>query len=280
MAEGTLQNRMQKSGGGICGRSGKTNPRLVRMGPSFYRKPQNPSPKPAHSWIPEPTDTSESLFDQDFDQFMNSLDNFEPFDDLEDWSDNIDLFMDAMAHPPQNADALWELAKLKKGKSKAPKQSSKLIFGRPWIKEPEGLTPTQSWLYWMNENALRVEMGIPLLAHPKHTYSKIGGLTDSDSEYSSNSEDELDDLIQYSKKVKSNSTKNTKSDQDSLTNLVIYATPQGRTVRLKETQDSNAFNSRPSDLPFQQSIPLHLSSSKQEQKIQDLCREILMVRIS
>ena len=51
----------------------------------------------------------------------------------------------------------------------------------------------------MNENALRVEMGIPLLAHPKHTYSKIGGLTDSDSEYSSNSEDELDDLIQYSK---------------------------------------------------------------------------------
>ena len=63
----------------------------------------------------------------------------------------------------------------------------------------------------MNENALRVEMDIPLLAHPKHTYSKIGGLTDSDSEYSSNSEDELDDLIQYSKQVESNSTKNSKS---------------------------------------------------------------------
>ena len=47
----------------------------------------------------------------------------------------------------------------------------------------------------MNENALREEMGIPLLAHPKHTYSKIGGLTDSESEYSSNLEDELDDLI-------------------------------------------------------------------------------------
>ena len=47
----------------------------------------------------------------------------------------------------------------------------------------------------MNENALRVEMGIPLLAHPKHTYSKIGGLTDFESEYSSNLEDELDDLI-------------------------------------------------------------------------------------
>ena len=91
------------------------------MGPSFSRKPQNPSPKPAHTRIPE---SAESLFDQDFNQFMNSLDNFEPFDDLEDWSDSVDLFMGAMAQPPQNADALWELAKLKKGKSKAPEQSS------------------------------------------------------------------------------------------------------------------------------------------------------------
>jgi hypothetical protein len=38
--------------------------------------------------------------------------------------------MDAMTHPPQNADALWELAKLKKGKSKAPEQSSKSIFNK------------------------------------------------------------------------------------------------------------------------------------------------------
>ena len=77
----------------------------------------------------------------------------------------------------------------------------------------------------MNENALRIEMGIPLLAHPKHTYTKIGGLTDSDSEYSSNSEDELDDLIQYSKQVESNSTKNSKSDQDFLPN----SAPEGDT---------------------------------------------------
>ena len=49
----------------------------------------------------------------------------------------------------------------------------------------------------MDENAFCVEMVIPLFAHPKHTYSKIDGLTDSDSEYSSDSEDELDDLIQY-----------------------------------------------------------------------------------
>ena len=51
---------------------------------------------------------------------MNNLNNFEPFDDLKDWSDNVDMIMEAMAHPPQNADTLGELAKLKKGKSKAP----------------------------------------------------------------------------------------------------------------------------------------------------------------
>ena len=108
----------------------------------------------------------------------------------------------------------------------------------------------------MNENALREEMGIPLLAHPKHTYSKIGGLTDSESEYSS------------------------RSDQDFLPNLVIYATPQGRTVRLRKTQDPNTSGLQPTDLPFQQSNPLDPSSSKQDQEIQDLCPEILMVRIS
>jgi hypothetical protein len=83
--------------------------------------------------------------------------------------------MDAITHPPHMADALWELVKLikKTGASKAPEQSSDLIFDKPWIKEPEGLTPTQSWLHWMNENALRVEMGIPLLAHPKILTPKL-----------------------------------------------------------------------------------------------------------
>ena len=184
------------------------------MGPSPLGKPQTPSQKPAHKWTPEPTDISDPLFDQDFDQFMESLDNLEPYDDFEDWSDDVDLFMDAMAHPPAMADALWELVKLKmkKGAPKDPEPTSKSIFDKPWTKEPEGPTPTQSWLHWMNENALRVEMGISLLAHPKHKYFKIGGLTDSDSEYSYNSEDELDDLIQYSKEVESNPTKNPKSD--------------------------------------------------------------------
>ena len=90
------------------------------MGPPLSGKPQNSSPKLAHKWIPEPTDISDPLFDQDFDQFMESLDNFEPYDDLEDWSDDVDLFMDAMAHPPHMADALWELVKLKMKKG-APK---------------------------------------------------------------------------------------------------------------------------------------------------------------
>ena len=51
-------------------------------------------------------------------------------------------------------------------------------------------------------------------------------------------------------------------------------------MRLKETQDPNAFDSQPTDQPFQQSTPLDPSSSKQEKEVQDLCREILMVRIS
>ena len=87
---------------------------------------------------------------------MESLDNLEPYDDLEDWLDVVDLFMDAMVHPPYMADALWELAKLKnkKGASDALEQSSESIFDKTWIKEPEGLTPTQSWLHWMNDNAL------------------------------------------------------------------------------------------------------------------------------
>jgi len=104
----------------------------------------------------------------------------------------------------------------------------------PWIKEPEGLTPIQSWLHWMNENALRVEMGIPLLAHPKHTYSKIGGLTDSESKYSYDSEEDLDNLIQYSKEAETKSIKSSKTDQDSLLDLVIYGTPEGRTMLLEK----------------------------------------------
>jgi len=106
MAESTLQNKKQKSRGEICGKPEEANPRLVQMGPSPYGKLHIPSSKPAHKWTPEPTNTSDPSFDQDFDQFMESLDNLEIFDDLEDWSDNVGLFMDAMAHPAPMADAL------------------------------------------------------------------------------------------------------------------------------------------------------------------------------
>lgn len=51
-------------------------------------------------------------------------------------------------------------------------------------------------------------------------------------------------------------------------------------MHLRKTQDPDTFGSQPTDPPFQQSTPLDPSSSKQDKKIQDLCREILMVRIS
>jgi hypothetical protein len=39
MAENTLQNKRQNSGGGICGKLEEANPRLVWMGPSPSGKP-------------------------------------------------------------------------------------------------------------------------------------------------------------------------------------------------------------------------------------------------
>ena len=126
------------------------------MGPPLSGKPREPSPKSVHKWTPEPTNISDPLFDKDFDEFMESLNNLEPYDDLEDWSDNNKLFMDAMSHSPHMADILLEEAKLKKKgeTSNTSKKPSESIFNKPWTKEPEGLTPTQSWLHWMNENAL------------------------------------------------------------------------------------------------------------------------------
>ena len=56
--------------------------------------------------------------------------------------------------------------------------------------------------------------------------------------------------------------------------------PQGRTVHLRKAQDPNTSGSQPTDPPFQQSTPLDPSSSKHDQEIQDLCREVLMFRIS
>ena len=107
---------------------------------------------------------------------MESLDNLEPYDDLKDWSDNIDLFVDAMSHPLHMADILWkEIKNKKQGEtSKTPEESNESIFDKPWTKEPEGLTPTQSWLHWMNENALQVEWpSLSLVTQNTHTQKSV-----------------------------------------------------------------------------------------------------------
>ena len=95
---------------------------------SISKIPQSPSPKLAHT---RTTKLVESKFDQDIHRFMNGLENFEPFDDLEDWSDNIELFMDTTANSPKHADTLWKLAKPKKEKAKAPEQPNDSIYDKP-----------------------------------------------------------------------------------------------------------------------------------------------------
>ena len=174
---------------------------------------------------------------------MESLDNLKPFDDLEVLSDDVDLFMEAMCHPPHMADVLWQQAKLKKQKENSdlyannhgkpekinprldrtgdpisglsraattkktpPQESNQSIFDKRWIEEPERLTLVQSYNHWMNENALRMEMGIPLVPHPKLTFSKIHGLSESES--SSNWEDEL---MSHSNSVKAPKSKPTQT---------------------------------------------------------------------
>jgi hypothetical protein len=146
MAEETLRHMKQVEIRKTCGKLEKAKPRLERMGPPPSGKPQDSSSKPAHKWTLEPTDISDPLFDQDFDQFMESLDNLEPYDDLKSWSDDVDLFMDAMSHSPHMADILLEETKPKKQgeTSKIPERPSESTFDKPWLKKSEGLTPAQS----------------------------------------------------------------------------------------------------------------------------------------
>ena len=77
---------------------------------------------------------------------MESLDDLEPYDDLEGWSDDIDLFLDAMSHSLHMADILWEETKLKKQEenSKTLEKPSESIFDKPWFKELGGLTLAQT----------------------------------------------------------------------------------------------------------------------------------------
>ena len=47
---------------------------------------------------------------------MNSLENFEPFDDLEEWSDYVELFMDAWPNQPSMPTLFGNWPSLKKEK--------------------------------------------------------------------------------------------------------------------------------------------------------------------
>jgi len=185
MAEDTLQHRDSKEQDKTTkpyGKPEKANLRLHRMGPHISGTNRSNSSKSSHNWTPEPTDFSDPLFGQDFDEFMECLGNLEPFDDLKDWSDNVDLFMEAMCHPPHMADIVWHEPKLKKQKqnseshsddhqqtkknnprhdrmgdpipiprtdrvvtTKSPQEPSESIFDKRCIEEPEGLTPIQSY---------------------------------------------------------------------------------------------------------------------------------------
>ena len=69
---------------------------------------------------------------------MNGLENFEPFDDLEEWSDNVELFMDAMAKPTEHADALWEPAKLKKRRAKPQNNPATQFMTNPGLRSLRG----------------------------------------------------------------------------------------------------------------------------------------------
>ena len=79
----------------------KANPRLDRLGKPISGTRWASSLDSSLSMTPGVTGQFlDPLLDQDFDDFMESLNNLEPFDDLEDWTDDVDLFMEAMCNPP------------------------------------------------------------------------------------------------------------------------------------------------------------------------------------
>ena len=84
VAENILQHNKQDSTGKSCGKPENANPRLERIEPPLLGTPQDSPSKPIHKWTPEPTGISDPLFDKDFEEFMESLHNLEPYDDLQD----------------------------------------------------------------------------------------------------------------------------------------------------------------------------------------------------
>jgi len=170
-------------------------------------------------------------------------------------------------------------------KTPPPQESNHSIFDKRWIEEPEGLTPAQLYNHWMNENTLQMEMGIPLVPYPKHTFSKIHGLSESES---FDWEEEFDELLQLRKEedvvpsqAASDSNKDVQDDLDSSPTLVIYSTPEGRTMRWEKTglhnRSTEISDLRTDELPFQRGAPLDLPKAEDNEDIEDLCREVLMV---
>ena len=70
---------------------------------------------------------------------MDSIDNLEPFDDLEDWTDDIDLFIEAMSNPPNMVDTLWQQAKFKEKKEE-------LQLHPDTHQKPDKYNPRLDWL--------------------------------------------------------------------------------------------------------------------------------------
>jgi len=92
MAEDTLQHgdsKKQDLTAKLRRKPEKADPRLDRMGQPTSWIIQACSSKFKCNWTPEPTDFYNPLFDQDFDEFMESLDKLEPLDNLEDWLDDV-----------------------------------------------------------------------------------------------------------------------------------------------------------------------------------------------
>ena len=120
-------------------------------------------------------------------------------------------------------------------------------------------------MLWMNDIALREEMGIPFPDSPKprHTFQSIFVLNKSKSP--SDWEKDLDDLLLLRKgkdslrtptsnRVDSNSGKEDPIPHDSFLNLVIKSTPEGRMVRWEEKglhhHSAEVFNLCTNELPF------------------------------
>jgi len=111
--------------------------------------------------------------DREFIDYINSRDNPNNFDDLDDWTDDIDLFMEGLCNP-HKIDELWQQSKAKKmwenfqssfQNHHAPEEN----ILQPDAQSESPLTDetSQGW----DDMALHAEMGLP---PPEPTYHPLG----------------------------------------------------------------------------------------------------------